>query len=144
MASMNLEAWGPRPVSLRHSTPHSIPHILFPQRRYESSVNTANHRPKYSTPASRFYRHKLASSSSSLEILDVISTTPLAAMDPETSHHAATSEVTGNSARSSDTESAIPETSGGSWDPCNLNKEVLSSLEQEGLIAARENLKMAS
>jgi hypothetical protein len=89
--------------------------------------------------ASQFYCHKLASSSLSLEILDVISATPLAAMDPETSsHHAATSEVTGNLARSIDTESAIPETSGGSWDPCNLDEEVLSSLEQEGLIAAKE------
>jgi hypothetical protein len=65
-------------------------------------------------------------------------------MDPETSHHAAASEVTGNSATSSDTESSIPKTSGGSWDPCNLNEEVLSSLEQEGLIAAKENLEMAS
>jgi hypothetical protein len=35
-------------------------------------------------------------------------------------------------------ESAIPETSGGSWDPSNLDEEVLSSLEQEGLIAAKE------
>jgi hypothetical protein len=35
-------------------------------------------------------------------------------------------------------ESAILETSGGSWDPCNLDEEVLSSLEQEGLIAAKE------
>jgi hypothetical protein len=60
-------------------------------------------------------------------------------MDPETSsHHAATSEVTGNSARSTDTESAILETSGGSWDPCNLDEGVLSSLEQEGLITAKE------
>jgi hypothetical protein len=36
------------------------------------------------------------------------------------------------------TESAIPKTSGGSWDPCNLDEEILSSLEQEGLIAAKE------
>jgi hypothetical protein len=74
----------------------------------------------------------------SLEILDVISATPLAAMDPEMSHQTATSEAAGNSAGSSDTESAIPETSGGSWDPCNLDEEILSSLEQEGLIAAKE------
>jgi hypothetical protein len=59
-------------------------------------------------------------------------------MDPETSYQAVTSEATGNSARSLDTESAIPETSGGSWDPCNLDEEILSSLEQEGLIAAKE------
>jgi hypothetical protein len=35
-------------------------------------------------------------------------------------------------------ESAIPKTSGGSWDPCNLDEEIFSSLEQEGLIAAKE------
>jgi hypothetical protein len=75
---------------------------------------------------------------SSLEILDIISATPLAAMDLETTHQAAISEAAGNSARSSDTESAIPETLGGSWDPCNLDEEILSSLEQEGLIAAKE------
>jgi hypothetical protein len=39
---------------------------------------------------------------------------------------------------SSDTESTIPETSGGSWDPCNLDEGTLSSLEQEGWIAAKE------
>jgi hypothetical protein len=72
-----------------------------------------------------------------IEILDVISATPLAAMDPETSYQAAMSEA-GNSARSLDMESTIPKTSGGSWDPCNLNEEILSSLEQEGLIAAKE------
>jgi hypothetical protein len=32
----------------------------------------------------------------------------------------------------------MPETSGGSWDPCNLDEETLSSLEQEGWIAAKE------
>jgi hypothetical protein len=32
----------------------------------------------------------------------------------------------------------MPETSGGDWDPCNLNEETLSSLEQEGRIAAKE------
>jgi hypothetical protein len=58
-------------------------------------------------------------------------------MDPETSHQAVTSEAAGDSTRSSDTESAIPETSRGSWDPCNLDEETLSSLEQEGLIAAK-------
>jgi hypothetical protein len=85
-----------------------------------------------------FFCHKLASSSSSLEILDIISATPLAAMDLEMTHQAAISEATRNSARSSDTESVIPETLGGSWDPCNLDEEILSSLEQEGLIAAKE------
>jgi hypothetical protein len=74
----------------------------------------------------------------SLEILDIISATSLATMDLETSYQDATSEATGNSARSSDTKSAIPETLGGSWDPCNLNEEILSSLEQEGLIVAKE------
>jgi hypothetical protein len=90
--------------------------------------------------ATQFSHYKLTSSSLLVEILDVISATPLTAMDPETSsHHAATSEVTRNSAGSSaDTESAIPKTSGGSWDPCNLDEEVLSSLEQEGPIAAKE------
>jgi hypothetical protein len=84
------------------------------------------------------FRHKLASSSSSFEILDVISATPLAVMDPESSHQAASSEGTENSARSSDTESTMPETSGGSWDPCNLDEETLSPLEQEGRIAAKQ------
>jgi hypothetical protein len=32
----------------------------------------------------------------------------------------------------------MPETSGGNWDSCNLNEEILSSLEQEGRIAAKE------
>jgi hypothetical protein len=32
----------------------------------------------------------------------------------------------------------MPETSGGSWDPCNLDEGTLSSLEQEGWIAAKE------
>jgi hypothetical protein len=59
-------------------------------------------------------------------------------MDPESSHRAAASEAPENSARSSDMEFAMPETSGGSWDPCNLDEETLSSLEQEGRIAAKE------
>jgi hypothetical protein len=32
----------------------------------------------------------------------------------------------------------MPETSGGSWDPCNLDEGDLSSLELEGWIAAKE------
>jgi hypothetical protein len=32
----------------------------------------------------------------------------------------------------------MPETSGVDWDPCNMNEEILSSLEQEGRIAAKE------
>jgi hypothetical protein len=32
----------------------------------------------------------------------------------------------------------MPETSGGNWDSCNINEEILSSLEQEGRIAAKE------
>jgi hypothetical protein len=39
---------------------------------------------------------------------------------------------------SSDIESTIPETLGGSWDPCNLDEGTLSSLEQEGRIVAKE------
>jgi hypothetical protein len=58
-------------------------------------------------------------------------------MDPETSHQAMTSEAAGDSTRLSDTESAIPETLGGNWDPCNLDEETLSSLEREGLLAAK-------
>jgi hypothetical protein len=62
-------------------------------------------------------------------------------MDPETSTHqetAASQDTRSRSAGSSaDTESAIPKSSGGSWDPCNLSEDILSSLEQEGLIAAR-------
>jgi hypothetical protein len=77
-------------------------------------------------------------SSSSFKILDIISATPLATMDPESPHQAAASEAAESSARSSDTESAMPETSGGSWDPCNLDEGTLSSLEQEGRIAAKE------
>jgi hypothetical protein len=59
-------------------------------------------------------------------------------MDPESPRQAATSEAAESSARSSDTESAMPETSGGSWDPCNLDEGTLSSLEQEGRIATKE------
>jgi hypothetical protein len=84
-----------------------------------------------------FFCHKLVSSSSSFKILDIIFATPLVAMDLETSHQAATFEAAGDSTRSSDIESAIPETLGGSWDPCNLDEETLSSLEQEGLVAAK-------
>jgi hypothetical protein len=75
-----------------------------------------------------------------IEFLEVISATPLIAMDLETfTHQAIASQDTTNSVESSaDTESAIPEASGGSWDPCKLDDEVLSSMEQEGLIAAKE------
>jgi hypothetical protein len=61
-------------------------------------------------------------------------------MDPETSKHQATaSQDTASSAESSaDMESAIPKASGGSWDPGNLDKEVSYSMEQEGLIVAKE------
>jgi hypothetical protein len=86
-----------------------------------------------------FRQNKLASSSSSsFKILEIISATPLAAMDPESPRQAVTSEAAKSSARSSDTESAMPETSGGSWDPCNLDEGTLSSLEQEGWIASKE------
>jgi hypothetical protein len=59
-------------------------------------------------------------------------------MEPESPRQASKSEAAESSVRSSDTESAIPETSGGSWDPCNLDEGILSSLEQEGRIAAKE------
>jgi hypothetical protein len=61
-------------------------------------------------------RYNLASPSLSVEILEVISATPLIAMDLEIStHHASASQDTGNSAESSaDTESAIPKVLGGS------------------------------
>jgi hypothetical protein len=48
-----------------------------------------------------------------LEILEVISATPLATMEPESPRQASKSEAAEGSARSSDTESAMPETSGG-------------------------------
>jgi hypothetical protein len=32
----------------------------------------------------------------------------------------------------------MPKTSGGNWESCNLDEEILSSLEQEGRIAAKE------
>jgi hypothetical protein len=32
----------------------------------------------------------------------------------------------------------MPKTSGGDWDSCNLSEEILSSLEREGRIAAKE------
>jgi hypothetical protein len=83
----------------------------------------------------------MASPSSSIEFLEIISATPLAAMDPETSAHhetAASQDTKRHSAGSSaDTESVIPESSRGSWDPCNLSEDILSSLERAGLIAAR-------
>jgi hypothetical protein len=83
--------------------------------------------------AGGLFRHKLASSSSSsLEILEVISATPLAAMEPESPHQASKSEAAEGSAWSSNTESTMPETSGGNWEPCNLDEETLSSLEREG------------
>jgi hypothetical protein len=89
--------------------------------------------------AGSLFCYKLASSSSSLlEILEVITTTPLAAMEPESSRQASKSEAAEGSVRSSDTESAMPETSGGNWESCHINEETLSSLEQEGRIAAKE------
>jgi hypothetical protein len=59
-------------------------------------------------------------------------------MELESPRQASKSEAAEGSARSSDTESAIPETSGGDWDSCNLSEEVLSSLEREGRISAKE------
>jgi hypothetical protein len=141
MAGTNLEARGsiytpashPQPVtahsppllSLSSAPPRELRHL----RRATAEKLTAG----------SLFRHKLASSpSSSLEILEVITATPLAAMEPESPRQASKSEAPEGSARSFDTESAMPETSGGDWDPCNLNEEILFPLEREGCIAAKE------
>jgi hypothetical protein len=74
------------------------PHLLSPQRLHESSA-ISDEPPQEFFAAGDFSRYKLASSSSSsLEIMEVISTTPLAAMDPESPHQAATSEAAESSA----------------------------------------------
>jgi hypothetical protein len=70
--------------------------------------------------------------------LEVISATPLATMETESPRQASKSEAAESSSRSSDTESAMPKTSGGSWDPCNLDEGTLASMEQEGRIAAKD------
>jgi hypothetical protein len=141
MVGTNLEARGlyiPRPLTPSRFTLHSPPRILSPQHLHESSA-ISDEPPLRVLRCRSFFRWKLASSSSSsFEILDIISTTPLAAMDPESPYQAIVSEAAESSARSSDTESAIPETSGGSWDSCNLDEGTLSSLEQEGRIAVKE------
>jgi hypothetical protein len=84
----------------------------------------------------------LASPFSSIEVLEIISATPLAAMDPEVSSHQedVASQDTKNLAAepAQGMDSAISELSGGSWSPCHLNEETLTAMEQEGLIAARE------
>jgi hypothetical protein len=139
MVGTNLEAQGlyiPRPLTPSQFTLHSPPRILSPQRLHESSAISDEPPPGVLRRRS-FFCHKLASSSS-FEVLEIISATPLAAMDPESPHQATTSEATESSARSSDMESAMPETSGSSWDPCNLDEGNLSSLELEGRIAAKE------
>jgi hypothetical protein len=59
-------------------------------------------------------------------------------MEPGSPRPAFKIETAEGSARSSNIESAILETSGGDWDPCNLSEEVLSSLEREGRIATKE------
>jgi hypothetical protein len=115
----------PPSLSLSSAPPRELRHL-----RRATAENLA---------AGSIFRHKLASSSSSsLEILEVLTATPLAAMEPESPRQASKSEAAEGSARSSDTESAIPETSGGDWDSCNLSEEVLSSLEREGRISAKE------
>jgi hypothetical protein len=86
MVGTNLEARGlyiPRPHTPSWFTLHSPSRILSPQRHRESSA--ISDEPLLGTSRRRlFFRHKLASSSSSsFEILDIISATPLAAMDPE-------------------------------------------------------------
>jgi hypothetical protein len=106
--SIYTPASHPRPV-----TPSFTPvaFSLF-SAATRASPSPASHRRK---PRRRQrFRHKLASSSSSsLEILEVLTATPLAAMEPESPRPASKSEVAEGSARSSDTESAMPETSGG-------------------------------
>jgi hypothetical protein len=112
----------------------------------ECTVILVSHRPEYLAAGAAAPYSRLASSSSSVEYLEIISATPLAAMDPEASSHQDTvasqdtrSRSTGTSA---DTGSATPDSSGGSWDPHNLSEDILSSLEQEGLIAARAISKL--
>jgi hypothetical protein len=122
---MNLEARGlyiPRLLTPSRFTLHSPPRILSPQRHHESSAISDEPPPRVLRRRS-FFRHKLASSSSSsFEILDIISATPLAAMDPESPHQAIASGAAESPARSSDTESGIPETSGGSWDHYTMDQ----------------------
>jgi hypothetical protein len=84
----------------------------------------------------------LASPSSSIEVLKIISATPLATMDPEVSSHqeeaVASQDTRSRTIESSQgAYSAIPESSGGSWSPCNLSEETLSLMEQEGLVVAK-------
>jgi hypothetical protein len=141
MAGTNLKAQGlyiPRPLSPGRSPLICPRRILSLQRRHESYV-ISDEPPRKILTAGDVFRHKLALSSSSLlEILEVITTTPLAAMEPESPRQASKSKAAEGSARSSDTESAMPETLGGDWDSCNINEEILSSLEQEGRIVAKE------
>jgi hypothetical protein len=64
-------------------------------------------------------------------------------MDPKVSSHqeeATTSQDTSSRTveSSQGIDSAIPESSGGSWSPCNLSEETLSLIEQEGLVATKE------
>jgi hypothetical protein len=141
MAGTNLEVRGlyiPRPLTPGRSPLIRLRRILSPQRRHESYV-FSDEPPQKILAAGGAFRHKLASSSSSsLEILEVITATPLAAMEPEPPRQASKFEAAEGSAWSSDTKFAMPETSGGNWDSCNVNEEILSSLEQEGRIAAKK------
>jgi hypothetical protein len=116
MAGTNLEVQGlyiPQPLTPGRSPLIRLRRILSPRRLHESFV-ISDEPPRKTSPPVAFSRHKLASSSSSsLEILEVISATPLAVMEPESPRQASKSEATEGSVRSSDTESAMPETSGG-------------------------------
>jgi hypothetical protein len=63
MEGMNLDAWGlyiPRPVSQRHSTPHSSPRSPSLQRNPRAPRSWSSHRPEY-LAADRFPPEKLAS-----------------------------------------------------------------------------------
>jgi hypothetical protein len=141
MAGTNLEVQGlyiPQPLTPGRS-PLIHPRCFLSLQCHHESYTISDEPPRKILTAGDVFHHKLASSSSSsLEILEVITATPLAAMEPESPRQASKSEAAEVSERSSDTESAMPETSGGDWDSCNINEEILSSLEQEGRIAIKE------
>jgi hypothetical protein len=84
-------------------------------------------------------KHQISASSSYfLQLLSNSSPAIAASQQQQPKQTHPKSEAAEGSAWSFDTESAMPETSGGDWDPCNMNEEILSSLEQEGRIAAKE------
>jgi hypothetical protein len=100
-------------------------------------------------------------SSSSIEVLKIISTTPLAAMEPEATSSRyeeerrdppQSPEIKSSPAepsRSKPADDAIPDsgsvneveaqpaTKAGCWSPCSLNEEILATMEHKGFIAGR-------